>query len=182
MSSRYLLSVPSQKLKQDAALPTRAKSVFIRKHGWYTRLVLEHEDLGRGLGRPEFLVRDFEYRCSDLICIQSIQPYFRGFIIYEKQAFHSCALPNLDLKTFIQYNEYSPRFASATCTEQISIQSAGQVKTAEILSNLMMGYALADTLALHKEDIPRNLVVQPNELLKSKWPASMLPLSQPCFL
>ncbi len=106
MSSMYLLSVLSPKLKQDAALPTCAKSVFIRKHGWYTRLVLEHEDLGRGLGRPEFLVRDFEYCCSYLICIQSIQPYFRGFIIYEKQAFQSCALPNLDLKTFIQYTEY----------------------------------------------------------------------------
>ncbi len=45
-----------------------------------------------------------------------------------------------------------------------------------------MGYALADSLALHQEDIPRNPVVKPNELLKSKWPASMLPLFERRFL
>ena len=88
--------------------------------------------------------------------------------------------PNLNLKTFIEYKGYSPRFA--TCIEQITIQSAGQVKTAEILSNLMMGYALADTLALHIGEIPRNPVIQPNRLLKSKWPASEFSISKPYFL
>lgn len=102
-----------------------------------------------------------------------LQSFFRSFIKFEKQAFQSYALPNVNLKNFIHYQESGQRFAA--CTEQIAIQSAAQVKTAEILSTLMMGYALADTLALHKGEVPRNPVLRPHGLIKSKWPASALP-------
>ncbi len=90
---------------------------------------------------------------------------------YETRVFQSYALPNLDLKTFIRYEEGSQNFALPT--EKIAIQSAGQVKTAEILSTLMMGYVLADILALHKGDVAQNPVLQPNRLVQSKWPVSI---------
>ncbi len=101
-----------------------------------------------------------------------MQPFFQGFIKYEKQAFQSCALPNINLKTFINYRGYSQ--LSSTRIDQVVIQSAGQVKTAEILSTLMMGYALADSLALYAGEIPRNPVLRLNRLVKSKWPVSKL--------
>lgn len=97
-----------------------------------------------------------------------MQPFFRSFIKYETQVFQSYALPNLDLKAFLRYEDGSQRLPLHT--GQIAIQSAGQVKTAEILSTLMMGYVLADILALHKGDVERNPVFRPNELIKSKWP------------
>ncbi len=99
-----------------------------------------------------------------------MQPFFRSFIKYETQVFQSYALPNLDLKAFLRYEDGSQRLPLHT--GQIAIQSAGQVKTAEILSTLMMGYVLADILALHKGDVARNPVFRPNELIKSKWPVS----------
>lgn len=111
------------------------------------------------------------------IYLYVMQSFFRSFIKYEKQILQGYALPNLDLKTFIRYEECSQRVAMRT--EQIAIQSSGQVKTAEILSTLMMSYALADTIALHNGDVPRNPVLRPNGLVKSKWPASTLPLSEP---
>ena len=99
-----------------------------------------------------------------------MQPFFRSFIKYETQIFRSHALPNLDLKAFIRYEDGSQRFSVRT--GQIAIQSAGQIKTAEILSTLMMGYVLADILALHKGDVARNPVFRPNELIQSKWPVN----------
>lgn len=105
-----------------------------------------------------------------------MQSFFQSFIKYETQIFQSHALPNLDLKTFIRYEGFAAR------TEKIAIQSAGQVKTAEILSTLMMGYVLADILALHKGDVARNPVLRPNRLVQSKWPVSIFPWPEFHFL
>lgn len=178
MSSKYLVPVPWTDAKARIQWHCQSGEILFCMRTWVVYnagLGTRRLRLGFRKVRPVGTWFQILLLIAD-VRVQSVpQPFFQGFIKYEKQTFQSCALPNINLKTFIHYREYSQLFA--TCTDQVVIQSAGQVKTAEILSTLMMGYALADTLALHKGEIPRNTVLQPNRLVKSKWPASKLLLS-----